>query len=54
MEQNSELTNIPIIKPNIAPTKNMDRFTSFVTPYAIIVVEKSNIKKATYMTSVDE
>ncbi len=32
----------------------MDRFTSLVTPYAIIVVEKSSNKNATYITSVDE
>lgn len=32
----------------------MDRPTSFVTPYAIIVVEKSSSKNAMYITNVDE
>lgn len=32
----------------------MERPTSFVTPYAIIVVEKRSSKNAMYMTSVDE
>lgn len=32
----------------------MERLTSLVTPYAIIVVENSKIKNAIYITIVDE
>ena len=52
--QNKELTSIPIIKPNIAPTKKRDTFTSFVTPYAIIVLRNRISRNEKYITNVEE
>jgi hypothetical protein len=38
----------------LAPTKNIDTYTSFVTPYASSVEMKSKIMKEKYMINVDE